>query len=227
MTDETYKRARKEAKKQPKRKHFPLNAPYSVIYRTPLKMKFSKDFRAKVIKQNFFSSFASCFFQKILFPNDSPHFFSENLTRSCKCPSTHFFMKRPENMKHEFNVRACLKTSQTLHFVFEHESRECNLEREWNESRERCKRSERSESYVTFVTGVTNETNVKQEMAIRGEATRHSFPPPQKSNNFERFFSDLTLTFLTFENTFRLPVLPIRRIIFLCLPLIKIRRRQI
>ena len=97
------------SKKRPKRKHFPLNAPYSVIYRTPLKKKFSKDFRAKVIKQNFFSSFASCFFQKILFPNDSPHFFSENLTRSCKCPSTHFFMKHPENMKHEFNVRACLK----------------------------------------------------------------------------------------------------------------------
>ena len=226
MTDETYKRARKEAKKQPKRKHFPLNAPYSVIYRTPLKMKFSKDFRAKVIKQNFFSSFASCFFQKILFPNDSPHFFSENLTRSCKRPSTHFFMKHPENMKQEFNVRACLKTSQNLHLVFEHESREWNLEREWNESRERCKRSERSESYVTFVTNVTNETNVtnvtnvKQEMAIGGEATRHSCKPLQKSNNFERFFSDLTLTFLTFENTFRLPILPIRRIIFLCLPLI-------
>ena len=122
------------------------------------------------------------------------------------------------------------KTSQTLHFVFEHESREWNLEREW---------SERSESYVTFVTNVTNVTNdtnvtnvtnvrnVKQEIAIGGEATRHSFPPPQNSNNFERFFSDLTLTFLTFENTFRLPILPIRRIIFLCLPLIKIRRRQI
>ena len=171
MTDETYKRARKEAKKQPKRKHFPLNAPYSVIYRTPLKMKFSKDFRAKVIKQNFFSSFASCFFQKILFPNDSPHFFSEHFTRSCKRPSTHFFMRRPENMKHEFNVRACLKTSQTLHFVFEHESREWNLEREW---------SEQSESYVTFVTNETNETNVtnvtnvKQEMTIGGDATRHS-----------------------------------------------------
>ena len=122
------------------------------------------------------------------------------------------------------------KTSQTLHFVFEHESREWNFEHEWNESRERCKRSE---SYVTFVTGVTNETNVtnvtnvKQEMAIGGEATRHSCKPLQKSNNFERFFSDLTLTFLTSENTFRLPILPIRRIIFLCLPLIKIRRRQI
>ena len=186
VTDETYKRARKEAKKQPKRKHFPLNAPYSVIYRTPLKMKFSKDFRAKVIKQNFFSSFASCFFQKNLFPNDSPHFFSEHFTRSCKRPSTHFFIKHPENMKHEFNVRACLKTSQNLHLVFEHESREWNLEREWNErnlEREWNERSERSESYVTFVTNVTNETNatnvtiVKQEMAIGGDATLHSCKP--------------------------------------------------
>ena len=140
------------------------------------------------------------------------------------------------------------KTSQTLHFVFEHESREWNLERErnlerewseWNLEREWSERnlerewSERIESYVTFVTNVTNETNVtnvtnvKQEMGIGGEATRHSFPPPQNSNNFESFFSDLTLTFLTSRNTFRLPILPIRRIIFLCLPLIKIRRRQI
>ena len=128
------------------------------------------------------------------------------------------------------------KTSQTLHFVFEHESREWNLEREWNEWNlerewsERSERSEWSESYVTFVTNVTNETNVtnvKQEMAIGGDATRHSCNPLQKSNNFERFFSDSTLTFLTFRNTFRLPILPTRRIIFLCLPLIKIRRRQI
>ena len=42
--------------------------------------------------------------------------------------------------------------------------------------------------------------------------------PLQKSNNFERFFSDLTLTFLTFGNTFRLPILPIRRLVFLSLP---------
>ena len=108
--------------------------------------------------------------------------------------------------------------TQTIHFVFEHESREWNLEREW------------SESYVTFVTNVTNVsnvTNVKQEMVIGGDALRHScapfrhsFPLLQKSNNFERFFSDLTLTFLTFGNTFRLPILPTRRIIFLCLPLI-------
>ena len=50
---------------------------------------------------------------------------------------------------------------------------------------------------------------------------------PKKSNNFEPFFGDSALTFLTFGNTFRLPILPSRRIIFLCLPLIKIRRRQI
>ena len=64
--------------------------------------------------------------------------------------------------------------TQTLHFVFEHESREWNLEREW------------SESYVTFVTNVTNVsnvTNVKQEMAIGGDALRHSF----------RLFLSLTL----------------------------------
>ena len=42
--------------------------------------------------------------------------------------------------------------------------------------------------------------------------------PPKKTNKFERFFSDSTLTFLTSENTFRLPILPIRRIVFLCLP---------
>ena len=42
------------------------------------------------------------------------------------------------------------------------------------------RRSGWSESYVTFVTNVTYVTyvrNVKQEMAIGGDATRHSFPP--------------------------------------------------
>ena len=48
----------------------------------------------------------------------------------------------------------------------------------------------------------------------------------QKTNNFEPFFSDSTLTFLTFRNTFRLPILPTRRAIFLCLPQILIRGRQ-
>ena len=42
----------------------------------------------------------------------------------------------------------------------------------------------------------------------------------KKNNNFERFFADSTLTFLTFWNTFRLVILPTRRVIFLCLPLI-------
>ena len=49
----------------------------------------------------------------------------------------------------------------------------------------------------------------------------------EKTNNFERFFGDSTLTFLTFGNTFRLVILPIRRAVLLCLPLIKIWGRQI
>ena len=57
--------------------------------------------------------------------------------------------------------------------------------------------------------------------------TRHFCKPPKKSNNFERIFSDSTLTFLTYRNTSRLPILPIRHIILLCLPLIKIWGRQI
>ena len=48
----------------------------------------------------------------------------------------------------------------------------------------------------------------------------------EKTNNFEPFFSNSTLTFLTFGNTFRLPILPTRHIILLCLPLIKIWGRQ-
>ena len=116
--------------------------------------------------------------------------------------------------------------TQTLHFVFEHESREWNLEREWSGWNLEHGWSGWSESYVTFVTNVTKVTNVtnvmnvKQEMAIGGDATRHFCAPLQKSNNFESFFSDLTLTFLTYRNTFRLPILPTRRIVFLCLPLI-------
>ena len=51
-------------------------------------------------------------------------------------------------------------------------------------------------------------------------------PPLPKSNNFEPFFSDSTLTFLTFENTFRLQILPTRRAVLLCLPQILIRGRQ-
>ena len=80
--------------------------------------------------------------------------------------------------------------TQTIHFVFEHESREWNLEREW------------SESYVTFVTNVTNVSNVrnvKQELAIRGDATRHSL----------RLF--LSLTLCLFLSLSRLLVTPARR----------------
>ena len=179
MTAETYKRAHKEAKKRPKRKHFPLNAPYSVIYRTPLKKKFSKDFRAKVIKQNFFSSFASCFFQKILFPNDSPHFFSENLTRSCKRPSTHFFMKHPENMKHEFNVRAfenftnptfCFWTRISwMEFRTRMERMEFRTRMERTERTERMERMERTERIVR---NVCNERNERNERYKRNESLR-------------------------------------------------------
>ena len=67
---------------------------------------------------------------------------------------------------------------------------------------------------------------MRQFMGINGEIEKPfplgrgwgRLPPLQKSNNFESFFSDLTLTFLTSENTSRLPILPIWRIVFLCLP---------
>ena len=53
-----------------------------------------------------------------------------------------------------------------------------------------------------------------------------SAPSRGKSNKFERFFGDSTLTSLTFGNTFRFPILPSRRAVFLCLPQILIRGRQ-
>ena len=71
--------------------------------------------------------------------------------------------------------------TQTLHFVFEHESREWNLEREWSGWNLEHGWSGWIESYVTFVTNVTKVTNVtnvmnvKQEMAIGGE---QPFPHP-------------------------------------------------
>ena len=37
----------------------------------------------------------------------------------------------------------------------------------------------------------------------------------RKTNNFERFFGDSTLTFLTFGNTYRLPILPTRCLVLL------------
>ena len=50
-------------------------------------------------------------------------------------------------------------------------------------------------------------------MSILGEKV--GGVPPKKINNFERFFSDSTLTFLTSENTFLLPILPTRRVVLL------------
>ena len=49
----------------------------------------------------------------------------------------------------------------------------------------------------------------------------------EKTNNFERFFGDSTLTFLTFGNTFRLQILPTRRLVLLRGREIKIRGREI
>ena len=48
-----------------------------------------------------------------------------------------------------------------------------------------------------------------------------------KSNNFEPFFGDSTLTFLTFGNTFRLQILPTRRLVLLRGRERKIRGREI
>ena len=50
-------------------------------------------------------------------------------------------------------------------------------------------------------------------MSILGEERGKS--APKKTNNFERFFGDSTLTFLTFGNTFRLQILPTRRLVLL------------
>ena len=49
----------------------------------------------------------------------------------------------------------------------------------------------------------------------------------EKNNNFERFFGDSALTFLTSENTFRLQILPTRRLVLLRGRERKIRGRQI
>ena len=50
-------------------------------------------------------------------------------------------------------------------------------------------------------------------MSIHGEKRWRS--SAEKTNNFERFFGDSTLTFLTFGNTFRLAILPTRRVVLL------------
>ena len=62
-------------------------------------------------------------------------------------------------------------------------------------------------------------------MSILGEERGKS--APKKTNNFERFFGDSTLTFLTFGNTFRLQILPTRRLVLLRGRERKIRGRQI
>ena len=48
----------------------------------------------------------------------------------------------------------------------------------------------------------------------------------EKTNNFERFFGDSTLTFLTFGNTFHLQILPTRRAFLLIGRGRKIRGRE-
>ena len=50
-------------------------------------------------------------------------------------------------------------------------------------------------------------------MGLHGEKRWRS--SAEKTNNFERFFGDSTLTFLTFGNTFRLQILPTRRVVLL------------
>ena len=95
-----------------------------------------------------------------------------------------------QNLHSERSRNYTRSGTQTLHFVFEHESREWNLEREWSGWNLEHGWSGWSESYVTFVTNVTkatnvtNVTNVKQEMAIGGDALRHSYAPRQKIQQF-------------------------------------------
>ena len=103
--------------------------------------------------------------------------------------------------------------TQTIHFVFEHESREWNLERErcewsgwceWYEWDLEREWSEWCESYVTFVTNVTYVTNVKQEMAIGGDATRHSCKP-QKIQQFWAIFRRFDINIFNLSEHFPPP----------------------
>ena len=66
---------------------------------------------------------------------------------------------------------------------------------------------------------------MKSFMRILGEERGKS--APKKTNNFERFFGDYTLTFLTSGNTYRLVILPTRRAVLLRGRERKIRGRQI
>ena len=54
------------------------------------------------------------------------------------------------------------------------------------------------------VTYVTNVRNVKQEMAIGGDAPRHSYKL-QKSNNFERFFRRFDINIFNLSEHFPPP----------------------
>ena len=69
-------------------------------------------------------------------------------------------------------------------------------------------------SQKQFVFPKQNEScfdEVIHEHSWRGKRKERA----EKTNNFERFFGDLTLTFLTFGNTFRLQILPTRRLVLL------------
>ena len=118
----------------------------------------------------------------------------------------------------------------TLHFVLKTNGR---TEFRTRISRmERLVRLERLVRMEQIVRNVCNERNVRNERYIRKERKKRKTENGNrrwrdssllrfwKSNNFEPFFADSTLTFLTYRNTFRLPILPTRRIVFLCLPLI-------
>mgnify|MGYP003564080738 CR=1 FL=1 len=76
-------------------------------------------------------------------------------------------------------------------------------------------------AFQTLHWGVSNPTqNPARNLMLKFEKP---FPlgrgwgrlPPKKTNNFERFFGDSTLTFLTFRNTYRLLILPTRRLVLL------------
>ena len=65
-----------------------------------------------------------------------------------------------------------------------------------------------------FVPSQKNESRLDEpihEHTWRGKRKERA----EKTNNFERFFGDSTLTFLTFGNTFRLQILPTRRLVLL------------
>ena len=76
------------------------------------------------------------------------------------------------------NYKKSLNHTQTRHsnptFCDRRRTGERNLEHESREWSDWCDWSKSYVTFVTNVTNVTNATNVKQEMAIRGDVTRHS-----------------------------------------------------